>query len=322
MDENSSLAQNHDTMRQRAELNSLVRRFFLQRNVLEVETPVFSAAGNPDPSIHSLLANFAITEEQAPDIRYAHTSPEFAMKRLLTRNIGSIYQICKVFRVGELGRLHNPEFTMLEWYRTGFDYHQLMDEINDMLYELDFSEQCEKISYVEMFSKHLGIDIPNVNVADLKNCAGKNGLDVVGLGDTMDVWLDLLLSHLIEPKLGHNKPVFVYDYPSSQAALAVVREEKYPVAERFELYINGVEIGNGYQELTCANEYVERFNVDNQRRLQQGLAEVKLDENFLSAMQKGLPKCAGVAIGLDRLLMAKLNISNITDVLSFDFSLA
>jgi len=302
----------------RAELYSVIRKFFSEKNVLEVETPVFSKSGNTDPFIQSLTANFSISADRE-EIYYAQTSPEFAMKRLLANGSDSIYQICKVFRVGEMGRRHNPEFSMLEWYRIGLSYHELMNEISELLKVLGVSDHSQRMSYKDLFYQYLKIDLCNVSVDHLKNCAAKSKIDVIGLDDNFDDWLNLLLSHLIEPQLGIEAPLFVYDYPASQAALANIREEAYPIAERFELYLNGIELANGYQELTTGEFYKKRFYLENEKRLSRNMNKISVQNNVLEDLQKGLPFCSGVALGLDRLLMHLCNASEIKDVLTFDF---
>jgi len=313
---------NKEALQGRARLYQIIRAFFLEKGVLEVETPIFSQAGNPDPTIQSLLADFRAFGSEKSLLRYAQTSPEFAMKRLIADGIGPIYQICKVFRLGEVGRLHNPEFSMLEWYRPDFTYMQLMDEIEELLQVLGISDTCKRISFSELFDRYLALDIMVASSEQLKLCAVQNGLEVVGLDDDYNDWCNLLLSHIIEPKLKDLGAVFVYDYPQSQAALANIRLEPYSVAERFELYIDGIEIANGYQELTDAAEYRRRFQAENNQREKMGFNEIALDENLLNALSDGLPNCAGVAFGLDRLLISFLGFKSLHDVLSFDFKQA
>ena len=308
-----------ERIQRRAIMYAQIRQFFLERDVLEVETPIFSQSGNTDPAISSLLADFSNTS--APDTRYAHTSPEFAMKRLLANDSGAIYQICKVFRKEECGRLHNPEFSMLEWYRPGMQYHALMDEISALLKVLGLilpDEDVTRISYAELFQLELNLDVLNASVDELKSCARENGIDVVGFDDDYDDWTSMLLANLIEPKLGIRNPTFVYDYPVSQAALAKSRE-KDNVAERFELYINGIEIANGYQELTDAQTYLERFEQDNKKRKASGLPEIIIDKRLINDLMSGFPDSSGVAVGLDRLLMAVCDARKIDDVLNFNF---
>ena len=307
-----------EKIQRRATMYSQIRTFFAERDVLEVETPVFSQSGNTDPVISSIVADFSSDFNKSTDLRYAHTSPEFAMKRLLANDSGPIYQICKVFRKEEVGRLHNPEFSMLEWYRPGVEYHALMDEISVLLNVLGVAEKTERFSYAELFQRELNLDVLNASITELKNCAKQNGLDVVGFDDDYDAWTAMLLANLIEPKLGREKPVFIYDYPLSQCALAKSRAEDN-VAERFELYINGIEIANGYQELTDAETYQERFELDNKKRKLSGFAEITMDFRLINDLMSGLPDSSGVALGLDRLLMIIMEEEKIENVLSFSF---
>lgn len=307
-----------EALQGRAQMYQQIRAFFLEKEVLEVETPIFSQAGNPDPTIQSLTADFQAIGSNDSLFRYAQTSPEFAMKRLLSNGSGAIYQICKVFRLGEIGRLHNPEFSMLEWYRPSFSYLQLMDEVEELLRMLGIVKHCRRISFSALFKQYLSLDIMTASSERLKACAEQHHLDVVGLAGDYNDWCNLLLSHLIEPKLKDLGAVFVYDYPESQAALANIRLDTHPVAERFELYVNGIEIANGYQELTDTVEYRKRFQAENTLRVNRGYDEVVLDENLLLDLENGLPSCAGVAVGLDRLLMCFLGLRCLRDVLSFD----
>ena len=308
-----------EVLQGRARMYQDIRAFFLSKDVLEVETPIFSQAGNTDPTIQSLTADFRSVGSREPVLRYAHTSPEFSMKRLLANGSGSIYQICKVFRLGEIGRLHNPEFSMLEWYRPGLNYVQLMGEIEALLVTLDIAKNCKRMTYATMFEQYLSLNIMTATSEELQLYASKNGLDVVGVGDDYNDWCHLLLTHFIEPELKSLGAVFIYDYPVSQAALAQIRLGDEPVAERFELYIDGIEIANGYEELTDASEYRQRFLFENNQRKKLGIDEVVLDENLLNALENGLPKSSGVAVGLDRLLMCFMKLNQIKDVLSFDF---
>jgi lysyl-tRNA synthetase class 2 len=255
-------------------------------------------------------------------MRYLQTSPEFPMKRLLAAGSGPIYQICKVFRQGELGRRHNPEFTLLEWYRPGFDHYRLMDDVAGLVNSLvEKPLQVEKISYADAFQRQLQIDPQHASMAELQACAIDQG--VPGAADlqleTRDGWLDLLLSHLIEPNLGQSGMSFLYDYPASQAALAIVRQDSPPVAERFELYLSGTEIANGFHELLDSDEQRRRFSEENHRRREQGLSEVKMDESLLDALAAGMPACAGVALGVDRLLLYLTGSEDIRRLLAFDF---
>lgn len=314
-----------DMIRARAEMLSRIRQFFDQAGVLEVETPVCSRFGATDPAIESFKTCYTGPEAvQGLDL-YLHTSPEFPMKRLLAAGSGPIYQICKVLRDGELGRRHNPEFSLLEWYRPGFDYHQLMDEVASLINRLrEQPLQIEKLAYAEVFEGQLGLNPHATGIDQLRECAIEQGiagaeqLTIKG----RDAWLDLLLSHLIEPRLGQAGMTFLYDYPASQAALARVRADRYPVAERFELYMNGIEIANGFQELIDAEQQRQRFREDIRQRLLSQQAEVPMDEALLLALASGLPACSGVALGLDRLLMVLTETPDIRQVVTFDIGRA
>lgn len=304
---------------------SHIRQYFDRIGVLEVDTPVCSRFAATDPAIESFSTSYTGPEAVHGLDLYLHTSPEFPMKRLLAAGSGPIYQICKVFRNGELGRRHNPEFTLLEWYRPGLDYHQLMDEVADLINVLTARPlQIERLTYAEAFERRLGLNPHAVDLDQLRQCAIKEG--VPGAGrlaiEGRDGWLDLLLSHLIEPQLGQAGLTFLYDYPASQAALARVREDRYPMAERFELYVSGMEIANGFQELTNADHQRKRFSEDNRRRRQSRLAEVPMDEGLLDAQAAGMPECSGVAVGLDRLLMVLTGTLDIRQVVTFDLSRA
>ncbi|MEW8691680.1 MAG: EF-P lysine aminoacylase EpmA [Candidatus Thiodiazotropha endolucinida] len=314
-----------EIIRARAEMLKHLRQFFDQIGVIEVETPVCSRSTATDPAIESFNTCYTGPEAvQGLDL-YLHTSPEFPMKRLLAAGSGPIYQICKVFRNGELGRRHNPEFSLLEWYRPGLDYHQLMDEVANLINTLtERPLQIEKLTYAEAFERRLGLNPHAADLDHLRQCAveqGISGADRLAI-EGRDGWLDLLLSHLIEPQLGPRGMTFLYDYPASQAALARVREDRFPVAERFELYVSGMEIANGFQELTNADQQRKRFSTDNRRRRQSGQAEVPMDESLLDALAAGIPECSGVALGLDRLLMVITGTHDIRQVVTFDISRA
>jgi len=311
-----------EALRQRAELLARLRRYFAGQGVLEVETPLLSAAGIPDPHISSFTTTPGQDDEAS---RYLNTSPEFAMKRLLAAGVGPIFQVCKAFRRGEQGKSHNPEFTLLEWYRPGFDHWRLMDEVDVLVRQLAEGHcslgRSEQLSYRACFQRYLDIDPFKVDVSILKSCARTQGLgDMAGLSATdKDIWLDLLMSHCIQPHLGTEGPVFVYDYPASQAALARIRPSEPPVAERFELFIDGIELANGFHELQDAHEQRERFEADRVRRQVEKLEPVALDERFLKALAVGLPACAGVALGLDRLQLVLTGSSDIRDTLAFSY---
>ena len=304
-------------LRLRARLLAKARAFFQARGVWEVDTPALSRAATPDPHIHS----FRLAGQDGQP-RYLHTSPEFPMKRLLAAGSGAIYQICKVFRDGEAGARHNPEFTLLEWYRPGFDEQDLMREVDALLRELVSEHlplgETRRLTHAEALRRHAGVDPRVAGTAELRDCARRHGLTPPALlGDSdeeRDAWLDLLMSMVVEPALPRDCPVFIHDYPASQAALARVHEG---VAARFELYLNGMELANGFHELADAAEQRRRFEAENRRRQAAGLAPVPLDEGLLAALEAGLPDCAGVALGLDRLLMLISGERHIAGVLAF-----
>jgi lysyl-tRNA synthetase class 2 len=304
----------------RAGMLGRIRQFFAHHGVLEVETPVCSRFASTDPAIASLKSRYRGPEAvQGLDL-YLHTSPEFPMKRLLAAGSGPIYQIAKVFRDGELGRRHNPEFSLLEWYRPGFNYHQLMDEVASLINCLTVQPlQIEKLSYGDVFQRHLNLNPHTADPDQLRQCAIEQGISAARQLplEGRDPWLDLLLSHVIETQLGRRGMTFLYDYPASQAALARVRQEPYPVAERFELYMEGIEIANGFQELTDAKQQRVRFVEDNRRRRESQQREMPMDEHLLSALAHGMPDCSGIALGLDRLLMVLTDTPDIRQVITF-----
>ena len=305
------------TLKQRADFFAAIRTFFHQYPALEVDTPILGKASVTDPHIESMRLS------DSPGGRghggYLQTSPEFAMKRLLSAGSGDIYQIARVFRQGEVGRLHNPEFTMLEWYRVGYDHHQLMAEVEVFLKHLGFAADVDKMTYAEAFSLHTGLEIHEVSEARLKAYACDLGVgnDLLEQLTERDQCLDLIMSQAVGSRLGIERPVFVYDFPASQAALA--RLGDHGLAERFELFIQGIEVANGYHELTDAQELLARFNADNAMRERLGLRAVDIDRDLLAAMHSGLPACAGVAVGLDRLLMKMLNHDSLAEVMPFAY---
>lgn len=300
----------------RAALLGKIRQFFLTRNVLEVETPLLCSAGITDPSVEPL------TVEQGTSLhtpRYLQTSPEYPMKRLLAAGSGSIYQIAKAFRDGEVGSRHNPEFTLLEWYRLGYDHHQLMSEVAELICSCLGERQWKKLSYRQLFTRFLKLDPFTASVEQLSETARMH-VDLTFDSDDRDLWLDLLMSHVIEPQLADFGLCFVYDYPASQAALSrVVERDGTDFSQRFELYLDGMELGNGYCELTDAQEQASRFSADNEKRLRLGLAQKPVDTKLLAAIEHGLPQCSGVAVGVDRLLMCLTGSVDIRDVLTFDW---
>jgi lysyl-tRNA synthetase class 2 len=302
-------------LKARANLLHNIRAYFSSQQVMEVETPILSSAGNTDPEINSI---------RTQNGNYLRTSPEFALKRLLAAGSGDVYELGRVFRAGESGRHHNPEFTMLEWYRTGYSYHQLMDEVATLVRTCgqgkfdNWGE--ERLSYKQLFLQHLHIDPFTADEETLSVCAKKNGIDDIELNRKQ--WLDLLISLVIQPALPEQCLTFVYDFPEDQAALAKIRPGSPPLAERFELYLGRTELANGYQELTDATEQQQRFETENDKRHRRGQAVCELDKHLISALQHGLPECAGVAMGVDRLLMAICELDSIDDVTAFPFSRA
>jgi len=314
------------TLRLRAAILTLVRRFFEERGVLEVDTPMLSHAATTDPNIESLRTRYTGPLASAGATLFLHTSPEFAMKRLLAAGCGSIFQICHVFRDGECGRLHNPEFTMLEFYRVGFDDHALLHETLELLTVIlapyRMLAAAEMISYAEAFARHAGIaDIHGADMEDLRAAAAWHGIDpaMVSRAETVDVLRDLILTHVLEGRLGENHLTALFDYPASQAALARIRPGTPAVAERFEIYLDGIELANGFHELADATEQRRRFEHDQEIRRARNRAEPVVDERLLAALGAGLPDCAGVAVGLDRVIMLATGERELARVLAFPF---
>lgn len=302
-----------EVLRTRAEILATLRAFFAERGVLEVETPLLSAATVTDLHLHSLEVRLDGGRGRS---LYLQTSPEFAMKRLLAASSGAIYQICKAFRDAEAGRRHNPEFTLLEWYRPGWDHHRLMDEIDELLTVVLGTSAGERLSYREGFRRHAGLDPYHATERQLQDRAEVLGARAAA-GLSRDELLNLLLSLAVEPHLGRGRPTFLYDFPASQAALARIRHGNPPLAERFEVFVSGVELANGYHELADAGEQCRRFEADLAERRRRGLAEVAIDRRLVAALESGLPACAGVALGVDRLVMLATGATDIGDVIAF-----
>jgi lysyl-tRNA synthetase class 2 len=306
----------------RAKLYALIREFFAQRGVLEVETPILSAAANTDPNIQSFITNFSGRTDGDSRERWLRTSSEFSQKRLLASGIGDCYELGRVFRDGEVGRRHNPEFTMLEWYRVNRDHRWLIDEtvelISAALRLVGQAANIRTFTYRDLFINAVGIDPFSANESELRSALGDTVVDPSGL--SRDDWLDLLLTHRIQPNFPSNAMTVVFDYPATQCALAKIRRDTPPVAERFEIYVGTHELANGYHELNDPIEQRARFVRDNARRRERGLPAVPIDENLLAALELGLPDCAGVALGIERLLMAMMRTDNIADVLAFPFA--
>ncbi len=309
-----------EQLKQRAVLLGKIRQFFALRNVLEVDTPAMSHATVTDIHLHTFQTDFIGPGYAQGSHLYLMTSPEFHMKRLLAAGSGSIYQINKAFRNEENGRYHNPEFTMLEWYRVGFNHHDLMDEMDALLQLVLEVGAAERITYQNAFLSVLGVCPLEDSMSELKKAAAKLGLsDIAEPEEDKDTLLQLLFSMGVEPEIGQKLPVFVYDFPASQAALAKINPQDPRVADRFEVYFKGIELANGFHELDNPKEQLARFEQDNRKRLQMGLTEQPIDYHLISALESGLPECAGVALGIDRLIMLALGEDHIDKVTAFPF---
>ena len=309
-----------ENLRRRADVIDGIRQFFRERDVLEVETPALSGASVSDPHLFPFVTEYVPEGASAGRPLYLHTSPEYPMKRLLAAGSGSIWQLCKVYRNGESGSRHNPEFSMLEWYRIGFDHHALMDEVDELVRSVLACAPARRVTYADLFRDLLLTDIHSCDVADLAElgharCGFAGDLD-------RDGWLNLLFSHLIEPQL--IEPTMVYAFPSSQAALARITDsdDRVPSAARFELFIKGMELANGYFELTDAAEQARRFDADQQLREGMHRPTLPVDEKLVQALHSGLPECAGVALGVDRLVMLAVGASSIDEVVAFPLARA
>ncbi len=304
-----------NNLKLRAELLTKLRQFFAARGVLEVDTPALSRAGTTDRHIHS----FRVEDGRGGSL-YLHTSPEFPMKRLLASGSGDIWQLCKVFRSGEAGQRHNAEFSMLEWYRLDFDHHRLMAETAELITALipGIRSAPEYLTYREAFQRHAGIDPFTASKQDCIAALRQGGQQLPAEGELdRDGWLDLLAGLRVYPALGKGHLTFIYDYPASQAALSRIRPGDPPVAERFEAFLDGMELANGFHELVDAAEQRQRFEADRTYRQAHGLMDVPMDESLLAALGHGLPECSGVALGFDRLVMIAARAASIDEVTAF-----
>ncbi|MBR9882344.1 MAG: EF-P lysine aminoacylase GenX [Oceanospirillales bacterium] len=310
-----------ENLRARARMLALVREFFAQRAVMEVDTQLMSHCAVSDPFIDSIEVAFGAVPGNPEQKLYLQTSPEYAMKRLLAAGSGAIYQLAKVFRNGESGRRHNPEFTMLEWYRPGLSAEQLMDEVEALVADVIPGFSASRISYRALFQRELGIDPHLTGVDELRRLC-RTHIDAPFDDDSRDTWLNILMSHVIEPRL--QEPVFVHGFPASQAALAEVVQDETgtPVATRFELFVRGIELANGYRELTDAKEQSRRLEQDQQQRAELQLPQRPLEKRLVAALEAGMPACAGVALGFDRLVMLALGAEHIEQVIPFTFERA
>jgi|SRR5688572_26072015 lysyl-tRNA synthetase class 2 len=303
----------------RAAMLARIRAYFAAQHVCEVQTPVLSAAAVSDPRIESIVAAPA----RGPRL-FLQTSPEYPMKRLLAGGFGDCYQVCPVFRDGESGRLHNPEFTMIEWYRLDFGMAEMQRDLDRVLRvacaEVRDFAPTRSLSYRDVIRESTGIDCRATQPEEIRAVLAQRGIRPVDAADwDGDAWLDLLMGAVVGPTLGHDAPLFVEDYPASQAALARLRTEPdgAVVAERFEMYVDGLELANGFHELGDAAEQRRRFEGDIAGRARHGQAQNPLDENLLAALAHGLPDCAGVALGFDRLVMAAWRLPSLDAAMAF-----
>ena len=296
----------------RAHMLSDIRHFFAERKVMEVETPLLSQSANSDPNIRNMSTDSSRK-------KYLRTSPEYALKRLLASGHRDLYEMGRVFRAGESGRYHNPEFTLLEWYRLGWNYLDLADEVIELVRICGHGQfddwPVNRVTYRELFQQETGLDPLYCNESELAGCAIERGIMAAPMGH--NEWLDLLLSELIQPTLPGEAFTVLHDFPPEQAALARIRPGTPPIAERFEIFLGQMELANGYQELTDAGEQLERFNREAKLAESRGEENLPLDTNLITALEHGLPECSGVALGVDRLLMSCLKLDRIDAVLSF-----
>lgn len=306
----------------KAKVLSKIRRFFEERNVIEVETPLLCDSTVTDVHLDPFITSFDYDKRidtSKPRYKFLQTSPEFCMKRLLASGYQSIYQISKAFRHEAQGRLHNPEFTILEWYRIGFTQRELMEEVSDLLLTIVDCKQPTFITYQDLFLKYTYIDPLDCSIAELLIYIEENGKisDWLLLEKNINTLLQFIISEFIEPVIDHSVPHFIYDFPVAQASLAKISQSNPKVAERFECFYQGLELVNGFSELTDYQEQLERFINDNRERKQYGFKERNIDAKFINALKSGIPECSGVAMGVDRLLMIALNKQDIEEVISF-----
>jgi len=311
-----------ESAKARSEIITNIRLFFEKRQVIEVETPILSSGTITDIHLEAFTSRYNFLSDnnaECSSTLYLNTSPEFAMKRLLASGYGCIYQICKSFRHEEYGRHHNPEFTMLEWYRLGYDHVDLMNEVAEFLIDILNCPPCTQVSYQQIFIEHTGIDPLNVSNSELiALLKSKNKLSLwLQDEDDTDLLLPYVFSEIIEPLIGIDAPCFIYNYPSSQASLAKISSQDPRVADRFECYYQGIELVNGFHELTDAKQQKIRFDEDNKKRRSKGLENRPIDTRFINALSHGIPDCAGVAVGIDRLVMLALKKKHINKVISF-----
>ncbi len=287
-----------ETAKLRAEYIDTIRSFFKEKEVVEVETPLLSQGTVTDVHLEAFSCRYDfLINDKTDNELYLQTSPEFAMKRLLASGYGCIYQISKAFRYEQAGRYHNPEFSILEWYRIGFDHFQLMSEVSELLQAVLSCKPATRISYQEAFLRYLQIDPLETSLTELKQALADNNVagDWITQETDADTLLQVLFSECIESQIGQDAPCFIYHYPSSQSALAKISKADNRVAERFECYFKGVELANGFHELTNASEQLARFEQDNLVRHKSAKVEKPVDQRLVAALSSGLPHCAGVA---------------------------
>nr|Q9ZIY0.1 RecName: Full=Elongation factor P--(R)-beta-lysine ligase; Short=EF-P--(R)-beta-lysine ligase; AltName: Full=EF-P post-translational modification enzyme A; AltName: Full=EF-P-lysine lysyltransferase [Avibacterium paragallinarum]AAD01242.1 lysyl-tRNA synthetase homolog [Avibacterium paragallinarum] len=304
------------TLLSRAKIIAEIRQFFSERGLLEVETPILSEFGVTDVHLSTFSTKLISPFQKKEKTLWLSTSPEYPMKRLLSAGSGAIFQLCKVFRNEEAGKKHSPEFTMLEWYRPYFDMYRLINEVDDLLQYILDCEPAESMSYQFAFQEYVGIDPLSASQDKLIEKAKEYCLENAEREDR-DTLLQFLFNVAVESQIGKDKPVAIYHFPATQAALAQISSEDHRVAERFEFYYKGLELANGFCELTDANEQRHRFEQDNKQRERLGLPIHQIDERFLAALKAGVPNCSGVALGVDRLIMIALGLENINEVIAF-----
>ncbi len=317
-------------LKKRSQLLQQLRAFFYARSVIEVDTPMLSSAGVPDPHLHALTTQVEVLGQREHQRYYLQTSPEYPMKRLLCLGSGDIFYLGKVFRQEGISPRHQVEFVMLEWYRLGFSMFDLMEEMTHLLQSVLCTEgggklSVEQLSYQQVFTKYAGIEcIFSATATQCRACLERHNIpEIVGVdAEDKALWEQLVLTEVIESKLGRNGKqfaiTFVYHYPASQAALAKISSENSETAERFEVFVNGMELANGYHELADAAQYRSRFKASLQQRKQLGYASIPLDENLLFTLaQQPLPDCSGVALGVDRLFALQQGFDNISQGIAF-----
>jgi len=317
-----------DSIVKRAQILSKIRNYFANQNVLEVETPTISPSTVTDVHLEAMTTIHTNPQSVEKTHLFLQTSPEYYMKRMLSAGFPSIYQITKCFRDDEVGRFHNPEFTMLEWYRLDYSMHELIEDVDSILKLVLDTPVCHKISYRELFAMHLDLDIKNDSdlklVSICKQCGFENIVPTEfkeTLSQTQrNMLLQLLFCEEIESKIGLERPVAVTHFPASQASLAKIDPVDPWLSLRFEIYYKGIELANGFEELTDVKEQKARFTADNEQRKESGLEVKPEDTKFLDALEFGLPACSGVALGIDRLIMLALGKKHISEVLTFDFA--